>query len=95
MDFGVGRGILNFLLPRFFHIFRRYLDYRGMAQLVRAGSFFIPLSIGTLEGGKVLIFSALGYPGSLGLAATLIGRVKQFTPASHPRINPPRVVYVL
>jgi hypothetical protein len=27
----------------------------------------------------VLIFSALGYPGSLGLAASLIGRVKQYT----------------
>jgi uncharacterized protein (TIRG00374 family) len=51
----------------------------AMAQLVRAGSFFIPLSIGALEGGTVLIFSALGYPGSLGLAASLIGRVKQFT----------------
>lgn len=49
----------------------------AMAQLVRAGSFFIPLSIGALEGGMVLIFSALGYPGSLGLAASLIGRVKQ------------------
>lgn len=51
----------------------------AMAQLVRAGSFFIPLSIGALEGGMVLIFSALGYPGSLGLAASLIGRVKQLT----------------
>jgi glycosyltransferase 2 family protein len=51
----------------------------AMAQLVRVGSFFIPLSIGALEGGMVLIFSALGYPGSLGLAASLIGRMKQFT----------------
>jgi glycosyltransferase 2 family protein len=51
----------------------------AMAQLVRVGSFFIPLSIGAQEGGLVLIFSALGYPGSLGLAASLIGRVKQFT----------------
>ncbi len=51
----------------------------AMAQLVRMGSFFIPLGIGVLEGGLVLIFSALGYPGSLGLAASLIGRVKQFT----------------
>jgi uncharacterized membrane protein YbhN (UPF0104 family) len=50
-----------------------------MAQLLRVGSFFIPLSIGALEGGMVLIFSALGYPGSLGLATSLIGRVKQFT----------------
>jgi glycosyltransferase 2 family protein len=51
----------------------------AMAQLVRAGSFFIPLSIGAQEGGMILIFSALGYPGSLGLAASLIGRVKQLT----------------
>jgi len=51
----------------------------ALAQLVKAGSFFIPLSIGAQEGGLVLIFSALGYPGSLGLAASLIARVKQFT----------------
>jgi glycosyltransferase 2 family protein len=50
----------------------------AMGQLIRAGSFFIPLSIGVQEGGMVLVFSALGYPGSLGLAASLIGRVKQF-----------------
>ncbi len=51
----------------------------AMAQLVKAGSFFIPFSIGALEGGMILIFSALGYPGSLGLAASIIGRVKQLT----------------
>ena len=39
----------------------------AMARLVMTGSFFIPLSIGALEGGTVLIFSALGYPGSLSL----------------------------
>jgi glycosyltransferase 2 family protein len=50
-----------------------------MAQLVRVGSFFIPLSIGAMEGGMILIFSELGYPGSLGLATSLIGRVKQNT----------------
>ena len=49
----------------------------SMVQLVKAGSFFIPFSIGTLEGGSVLIFSSLGYPASLGLAVPLIGRVKQ------------------
>jgi hypothetical protein len=51
----------------------------AMAQLVSAESFFIPLSIGALEGETVLIFSALSYPGSLGLAASPIGQVKQFT----------------
>jgi uncharacterized protein (TIRG00374 family) len=51
----------------------------AMAQLVRAGSFFILLCIGALEGGMGLIFSALGYLGSLGFAATLFGRVKQFS----------------
>ena len=49
----------------------------SMVQLVKAGSFFIPFSIGTLEGGSVLIFLSLGYSASLGLAVPLIGRVKQ------------------
>lgn len=49
----------------------------SMVQLVKAGSFFIPFSIGALEGGSVLIFLSLGYPASLGLAVPLIGRVKQ------------------
>ena len=51
----------------------------SMVKLVKAGTFFIPFSIGTLEGGSVLIFSSLGYPASLGLAVPLIGRIKQLT----------------
>ena len=51
----------------------------SMAQLVRAGSFFIPFSLGALEGGFVIIFSSLGYPSSLGLATSIIGRIKQLT----------------
>jgi glycosyltransferase 2 family protein len=50
-----------------------------MAQLVRLGSFFIPLSIGAQEGGNGTYITALGYRCSLRLAASLIGHVKQFT----------------
>ena len=38
----------------------------ALAQLVRAGSFIIPLGIGAQEGGLLLIFTALGMPGNLG-----------------------------
>ena len=49
----------------------------ALLQLEKAGSFFIPLSIGALEGGLIVIFSSLGYPSSLGLATSLIARAKQ------------------
>lgn len=76
---GLGEVYLIFYFLGFSPSFTDIWIIEAMAQLVRVGSFFIPLSIGAQEGGMVLIFSALGYPGSLGLAASLIGRVKQFT----------------
>jgi glycosyltransferase 2 family protein len=76
---GLGEVYLIFYFLGFSSSFTDIWIIEAMAQLVRVGSFFIPLSIGALEGGLVLIFSALGYPGSLGLAASLIGRVKQLT----------------
>ncbi len=51
----------------------------ALAQLVRAGTFFIPLNIGTLEGGLILIFGALGYPAILGITVSFAGRIKQLT----------------
>jgi glycosyltransferase 2 family protein len=76
---GLGEVYLIFYFLGFSASFTDIWIIEAMAQLVRVGSFFIPLSIGAQEGGLVLIFSALGYPGSLGLATSLIARVKQFT----------------
>ena len=75
----VGLGEL-YLILYFLGFSPSFIDIwiiESMVQLVKAGSFFIPFSIGALEGGSVLIFSSLGYPASLGLAVPLIGRVKQ------------------
>ena len=49
----------------------------ALAQLVRAGSFFIPLSIGAQEGGLLLIFTALGMPGNLGITVSFVRRIKE------------------
>jgi uncharacterized protein (TIRG00374 family) len=76
---GLGEVYLIFYFLGFSTTLTDIWIIEAMAQLVKAGSFFIPFSIGALEGGLVLIFSSLGYPGSLGLAASLIGRVKQLT----------------
>jgi hypothetical protein len=49
----------------------------AVAQLVRSASFFIPLSIGAQEGGLLLIFTALGMPGTLGVTVSFIRRIKE------------------
>jgi len=46
-------------------------------QLVRAGSFFIPLSLGAQEGGLILIFMSLGMAGPLGLAVSFARRIRE------------------
>ena len=49
----------------------------ALTQLVRNGSFFIPLSIGAMEGGFLLIFTAMGMPSDLGLTVAFIRRMKE------------------
>ena len=49
----------------------------AMAQLIRNASFFIPLSIGAQEGGLLLIFTALGMPGALGVTVSFVRRIKE------------------
>ena len=44
----------------------------ALTQLVRNGSFFIPLSIGALEGGFLLIFTAMGMPSTLGITVSFV-----------------------
>lgn len=51
----------------------------ALSQLVRMGTFFIPLSIGAQEVGLVMIFTALGLPGNLGLAVSFARRAKELT----------------
>ena len=45
-------------------------------QLVKVGSFYIPMSLGTQEGGLIVIFTALGLSGDLGLAVSFVRRIK-------------------
>ena len=49
----------------------------ALTQLVRNGSFFIPLGIGALEGGFLLIFTAMGMPGTLGITVAFVRRIKE------------------
>ena len=49
----------------------------ALAQLVRAGSFFIPLSLGAQEGGLLIIFTALGMPGNLGITVSFVRRIRE------------------
>jgi len=49
----------------------------ALGQLVKIGSFMIPLRLGAQEGGLILIFTALGYPANLGLAVSLVARMKE------------------
>jgi putative membrane protein len=49
----------------------------ALIQLVRVGSFFIPMSLGAQEGGLILIFVALGLTPDLGLAVSFVRRIKE------------------
>ena len=44
---------------------------------IRFATFFVPASLGTMEGGNVAIFLALGLDGALGLSVSLVRRVRQ------------------
>jgi glycosyltransferase 2 family protein len=45
-------------------------------QLIKVGSFYIPMSLGAQEGGLIVIFIALGLTGDLGLAVSFVRRIK-------------------
>ena len=49
----------------------------ALTQLVRAGTFFIPASIGAQEGAFVVVFDALTGQAGLGLAAALVRRGRE------------------
>ena len=49
----------------------------SVLQLIRAGSFFIPASLGVSEAGFVLLFEALTGQPTLGLAAAIVRRCRE------------------
>ncbi len=48
----------------------------ALLQLVKVGSFYIPMSLGAQEGGLIVIFIALGLPGDMGLAISFMRRIR-------------------
>jgi len=57
--------------------FRELWIIESLLQLVRVGSFFIPLSLGAQEGGLIVIFVSMGMAGPLGLAVSLVRRIRE------------------
>ena len=57
--------------------FKELWIIEALLQLVRAGSFFIPLSLGAQEGGLILIFTSMGMAGPLGLAVSFARRIRE------------------
>lgn len=53
------------------------LVIESMIQLIKSCSFFIPASLGVVEGGSVLIFTALGLTAHAGLSYGIIRRVRE------------------
>jgi uncharacterized protein (TIRG00374 family) len=49
----------------------------ALAVLIQAAAFLVPGSIGVQEGGKVVIFSALGLPAAAGLSVGIAFRLNQ------------------
>ena len=57
--------------------FKELWIIEALLQLVRAGSFFIPLSLGAQEGGLIVIFISMGMAGPLGLAVSFVRRIRE------------------
>ena len=49
----------------------------SLLQLIRTASFFIPANLGTQEAGLAFLVQALGYHPALGVAASLLKRIRQ------------------
>jgi uncharacterized membrane protein YbhN (UPF0104 family) len=55
------------------------LVLEAFGSAVKFATFMIPGSLGALEGGNAAIFAAFGRGAALGLAATLIRRLREAT----------------
>ena len=79
--FGWVAGVLELYLTLYFLGIPVSLEelwiIESLLQLIRAGSFFIPLSLGAQEGGLILIFTSLGMAGPLGLAVSFVRRIRE------------------
>ncbi|MGR3218681.1 MAG: flippase-like domain-containing protein, partial [Candidatus Anammoxibacter sp.] len=53
------------------------LVIESLVQLLKSCSFFIPGSIGVLEGGGILVFTALGFSVQVGLAYGIFRRLRE------------------
>jgi putative membrane protein len=53
------------------------LMLESLVQLVRTATFFIPASLGAQEGGLAFLAQALGYHPAVGVAASLMKRIRQ------------------
>ena len=49
----------------------------NLSILLEIGLFFIPIKLGTQEGGRVLVFMALGLPPAAGLSFAIVRRIKE------------------
>lgn len=49
----------------------------ALLQLVRTGSFFIPMNLGVQEGGLAFFFHSMGHDPALGVAVSLLKRARQ------------------
>ncbi|KAF0137332.1 MAG: hypothetical protein FD153_1706 [Rhodospirillaceae bacterium] len=49
----------------------------AMVQMVRAGTFFIPASVGAQEGAFLIVFTALSIPAPTAMAVALLRRVQE------------------
>lgn len=78
---GWAAGVLELYLTLYFLGvpvgFRELWIIESLLQLIRVGSFFIPLSLGAQEGGLIVIFTALGMAGPLGLAVSFVRRIRE------------------
>jgi glycosyltransferase 2 family protein len=76
-------GILELYLALYFLGFSlSFTDLwiiEALTQLLKVGSFFIPLGIGAMESGLILIFSSMGMTPNLGLTVSIVRRIKELT----------------
>ena len=79
--FGWVAGVLELYLTLYFLGmpvgFKELWIIESLLQFVRAASFFIPLSLGAQEGGLIVIFTAMGMAGPLGLAVSFVRRIRE------------------
>jgi uncharacterized protein (TIRG00374 family) len=56
---------------------RAVLAIEALAVFVEAVAFIVPGKVGADEGGRVLIFEGLGYPGAIGLGFSIFRRARE------------------